>query len=95
MTSPGKWHIKTWKQACGCLGFGKARICGCVHVPVTVWEPPRFEYNPGVPGVSLVTIGPWIDGVFFIPDDPSHLYLTGYEVHSSYLKDGLRERCWW
>ncbi len=93
MTSPGKWYIRTWKQACGCIGYGKAKICGCIHVPVTVWEPPKFEFNPGVAGVSLVPIGPWLMKDYFV--DSSHLNDFGYEVHSRYLKDGLLSRCWW
>ncbi len=94
MTNPGYFYVVRWKQVCGWIGWKPYRMRVCIHVPVVRFAPPTFAYNSGVAGVSLVEIGPFFSSILF-PADDAHLGEDGYKLHSSYLKEGLRARCWW
>ncbi len=93
MISAGSYSIKTWKQVCGWIGWKPFRFRACVHVPVTRFKAPTFQMQGGVPGVSVAEIGPYFDGYLFY--DGAHLNPVGFEYHADYLKNSLRDRCWW
>jgi hypothetical protein len=62
-------------------------------VPIVESKPPVWEWRDPVPGVSLAYLPKDFPASFFMDD--KHLNIAGYQYQSLFLKEKLRNQCWW